>query len=240
MTSESDPPVEESTKIRQHGGSEMSFGGNKLIGTVVLTDKNLIFIPAYGPKQVVALRSISRIESAREFLVLKSDESELARFGVYDRTEREAWVEDIKNARGLAEQRGESIQAELSAVMGEAASQWIYLAGNPNYPDSFATGLVLKSNGLALTGSTPPLLMPYQDIEGYELLPSKQLTATRIFLAGPLLASAWKKIEWFLCIRYKDDAGVSLSLVFEPISSNAVEEFMPALYKKLREARQGS
>ena len=114
---------------------------------------------------------------------------------------------------------------------------WVYLAGNPTYGGGITTKLDLKNDGLALTGLSPPLLVPYGDIEGFEMIPSKQITTTRTFLIGPLLASSWKKIEWFLCIRYRDDAGIMLSMVFMPLSPITLEAFMPALYEKMREAR---
>jgi hypothetical protein len=245
MASESGQPTDGLTQIRQYGGSIMSVAGHKEGGKVVLTDKNLVFIFAQSPRKVVALRSIDRIESVRDELVVRSADSELARFAIFERTEREAWVKDINDARTVANQRDETIEDELLAGTAQAYSRsvghggpnWVYLAGDPNYPESFATDFVLGNDGLALTGANPPLLVPYQNIEGYELLPSKQLTTARIFLAGPLLASAWKKLEWFLCIRYKDDLGISLSLVFSPALGGNPEEFLQALYGKMRGAR---
>ena len=238
MTQESDDRIEGVRKIRQLGGTEITVAGRKLGGgTVILTSKNLTLVPAYGIKQIIALRSIANVELTSKELIIMSSDSELARFGIYERKDGEGWVKDIESTRIAAERRGESIQDELSAVTENPVPQWVYLAGNPSYPDSFATALELKPNGLWLSASVPPLLISYSDIDGFELIPSKQLTATRIFLAGPLLASAWKKMEWYLSIRYKDDAGITLSLLLEPTSPKALEEFMPALYRKMREAR---
>ena len=94
----------------------LSFAGRKEGGKVVLTNKNLVFVFARPPRQVVALRSISNVESAREELVLRSADAEIARFGIYEKDQRDAWIKDIENARVLAEQSGESIEEELSAV----------------------------------------------------------------------------------------------------------------------------
>jgi hypothetical protein len=84
----------------------------------------------------------------------------------------------------------------------------------------------------------PPLSIRYRDIEGIEVIPSKQITTGRVAAAGPLLASSWKKMEWFLCIRYRDDAGIQMNLMFSPSPAEPLEGFVRALYQNLRDARR--
>jgi len=103
------------TRIREYGGSKISVKGQTFGGRVVLTSRNLIFIPPHGVHQSVGLVSITGVNLHGEELILMAGESEQARFGVYDKTERESWIRDIKNARESAVKRGESLEAELSA-----------------------------------------------------------------------------------------------------------------------------
>ncbi len=121
----------------------MSVAGRKEGGKVVLTNKNLVFIFARPPRQVVALRSISKVESTRDEIVLKSADSEIARFGIYEKDQREAWIKDIENARTLAEHGGESIQDELSAVTDPPTIN----AGAVDYTPQGQAGVVFLALG---------------------------------------------------------------------------------------------
>ena len=113
-----------------------------------------------------------------------------------------------------------------------------FLGWSPNYLGGIKTRLDLGKDELVIAELNPPLSIRYRDIEGIEVIPSKQITADRVLVAGPLLATSWKKMEWFLCIRYHDDAGIQMNLMFSPWSAESLEEFVRALYQRLRDARQ--
>jgi len=113
-----------------------------------------------------------------------------------------------------------------------------FLGWSPNYPVGVKTRLDLGKDELVIAELNPPLSIRYQDIEGIEVIPSKQVTTGRALVAGPLLATSWKKMEWFLCIRYRDDAGIQMNLMFSPWSAESLEGFLRALYQNLRDARQ--
>ena len=121
----------------------MSVAGRKEGGKVVLTNKNLVFIFTRPPRQVVTLRSISKVESTHDEIVLKSADSEIARFGIYEKDQREAWIKDIENARTLAEHGGESIQDELSAVTDPPTIN----AGAVDYTPQGQAGVVFLALG---------------------------------------------------------------------------------------------
>jgi len=104
------------TQLRQYGGALISVGGRKEGGKVILTDRNLVFVFARPPEPVVALRSIDHVETDHDDIVLMSADAELARFGIFEREEREAWVKAVEDAMAIAEQKGEPIQQEQSEV----------------------------------------------------------------------------------------------------------------------------
>jgi hypothetical protein len=105
-------------KIREYDGnqnpltSEIKVNGQEFGGTVILTNKNLIFIPLQGQHQIVPLRSISEVKTEAETLLLRIGESEQASFGVFDRKELETWAQEIRRARESANQRNESLKEE--------------------------------------------------------------------------------------------------------------------------------
>ena len=126
-----------------------------------------------------------------------------------------------------------------ASTMGEAVSITAdFLGWSPNYPGGVKTRLDLGKDEFVIAELNPPLSIRYRDIEGIEMIPSKQITTGRALVAGPLLATSWKKMEWFLCIRYRDDAGIQMNLMFSPWSADSLEEFVRALYQRLRDARQ--
>jgi len=113
-----------------------------------------------------------------------------------------------------------------------------FLGWSPNHRGGGKTRLDLGKGELVVAELNPPLSIAYKDIEGIEAIPSKQTTTGRTFVAGPVLASSWKKMEWFLCIRYRDDAGIQLNLMFSPLSAEDLDGFILALYQKLRDAKR--
>ena len=113
-----------------------------------------------------------------------------------------------------------------------------FLGWSPNYHGGVKTRLDLGKDELLIAELNPPLSIRYKDIEGIEMIPSKQITTGRTFVAGPLLASSWKKMEWFLCIRYRDDVGIQVNLVFNPWSGESLEGFVQTLYQDLRDAKR--
>ena len=113
-----------------------------------------------------------------------------------------------------------------------------FLGWPPNYPEGVKTKLDLGKDELVITGLNPPLSIKYKDVEGIEMVPSKQMTTSRIIAVGPDLAASWKKMEYFLCIRYRDDVGIQMSLMFSPWPEEPLEEFVRALYQNLRDARR--
>ena len=124
----------------------ISVAGRREGGKVVLTNKNLVFALWRPPRQVVALRSIGEVEAAGDEIVLRSAGSELARFGIYEKAEREAWVRDIEGARALAERRGESVEEELSAVAPQATVE----AGPVDFASQGRIGVLLFALGGAM------------------------------------------------------------------------------------------
>ncbi len=125
-----------------------------------------------------------------------------------------------------------------ASTMGGAVSITAdFLGWSPNYPGGVKTRLDLRKDELVIAELNPPLSIRYRDIEGIEVIPSKQITADRVLVAGPLLATSWKKMEWFLCIRYRDDAGIQMNLVFSPWPAESLEGFLRALYQNLRDAK---
>lgn len=91
---------------RQYGGSEINVKGQEFAGTVILTRKNLVFVPPlpehYNESElqrlVLPLRSISGVESGHGKVILEIGGSGQASFGIYNQRELETWVQDIRRA----------------------------------------------------------------------------------------------------------------------------------------------